>query len=101
MRTVPVLPKTRPSADCAALRFTVCAVLTVEMLKLATSDEPGGRAGSGVAALLEVDQLVLVFHPPGLTVPSQKMVAAGAAVGEKAVTRMMASVSDVARCAAI
>jgi hypothetical protein len=43
--------------------MTVCGEATVEMLKFATSLAPGPAAGSGVAALLEVDQKLAVLNP--------------------------------------
>src|SRR5262249_28180777 len=73
MSAVPVLLKTRPNADCAALRLTVCAVFTVEMLNSAMSALPGGVAGSGVVAFPAVDQKLAVFHP--VPVPSQNLLA--------------------------
>src|SRR5438105_1094098 len=92
INTVPVLPNTRPSADWLALRFTVCAVLTVEMLNCATSAAPGGEAGLGVVALLAVDHALAVFQP--VPVPSQKMVMPNAGtVGNAHTTITTASVT--------
>src|SRR6478735_5819833 len=77
MRTEPVLLKDNPSADCVASRLTVCDVLRVVMLKMATSAAPGFADGSGVVAPLTVDQGVRLFQLE--PVPSQKRFAACAA----------------------
>jgi hypothetical protein len=67
--TPPELLTTIPCADWLAFRFTVCGEVTLLILKLAMSKVLGGVAGSGVVALLEVDQELAVFQP--VPVPSQ------------------------------
>ena len=61
--------KMRPRTDWLPFRFTNCGLKTVLALKVAVSSGPGGAAGSGVVALLDVDQELAVFQPVPL--PSQ------------------------------
>ena len=61
--TVPVLAKDSPSALCAAFRFTVCAVLTAEILNRARSKMPGTAPGLGVISPGSVDHEPTVSHP--------------------------------------
>ena len=69
MSTEPELLKTKPRADWAASRLTVCGVLTVVMLKIAVSAAPGLKSGLGVVVPLVVDQEAGVFQL--VPVPSQ------------------------------
>src|SRR6476659_9661838 len=89
MRTAPVLLKDSPSAAWAASRLTVCGVLTVVILKVATSVAPGFAGGSGVTAFEKSDHGPAEFQLA--PVPSQRIFVADATFDKSASPRIDAT----------